>query len=431
MRAPNDFPEASDYEVKSSADVPRPSSSSSPAKNDDGANAVNHSFLPPPPNTIERRTPPRPVYRYAAAAAAAPAAPVPRPPMPPTTSTSSRHSYYNPGYYAYGQYGPHYYHAGFNYGHRHPAGYRPTAQGKDATDVMALAAVSTANPTPICPQEDGQLPPSVTMSPTPPALPQRRDDIGSNTAPSTPPPVSSEPIPDCDINDKDVLSGRGGGTNNHPGNKEFRSLVDQYRSEYVLSKKWAKREIARNIVDSIRSDGGRFLKKEGSMWYDIGDQKAREKTSQALREGLAAKMRAAYAESSQSNGASSAPTCSPRQASSTPQQHRPETPAPVEATSSSSRSSPHHHEPEYYLIPPHGYQHYSPDSVTGHGYPPSADHHLDPTSSASYEPYDYAYPYEYSPEAYGPPPPSSPLKRRRLTYSTYSYSDEPKQTEAV
>lgn len=159
------------------------------------------------------------------------------------------------------------------------------------------------------------------------------------------------------------------------------------------------------------------------MWYDIGDQKAREKTSQALREGLAAKMRAAYAESS---GASTAAT---HQAPSTSQRNHPE-PAPAEAPTPSQMTSTHHHEADYYHIPPHGYQHYSPDSVTGHVHPQSADYHLDPTSSASYEPYDYAHPYEYSPEAYGPPPPSSPIKRRRLSYSTYS-SGEPKQTEAV
>lgn len=416
MRAPDDFPEAAGDEVKSSSPhPPSPADAVDGAKN--GAD-LNNSFEPP--NTTERRTPPRPVYRYAAAAATATSAP-PRPPMPPTTS-SSRHGYYNPGYYAYGQYSPHYYHAaGYNYGHHHPAGYRPTV-----TQETDRADVNTVDATPITPRDDDQLPPSVTMSPTPPASvpPQRRDDTGSNSPrPSTPPPVSSEAIPDSDINDKDVLSGRGGGTNNHPGNKEFRSLVDQYRSEYVLSKKWAKRQIAKNIVESIRSKGGRFLKKEGGVWYDIGDQKAREKTSQALREGLAAKMRAAYAESS---GASPAAT---HQAPSTSQRNRPE-PAPAEAPMPSPMTSTHHHEADYYHIPPHGYQHYSPDSVTGHVHPQSADYHLDPTSSASYEPYDYAHPYEYSPEAYGPPPPSSPIKRRRLSYSTYS-SGEPKQTEAV
>merc|ERR1711966_555552 len=106
---------------------------------------------------------------------------------------------------------------------------------------------------------------------------QSCQDIEETASPSHVP--SSEPTPvdqsakvsDDDLNDKDILSGRGGGTNTHPGNKNFRQLVESYRSEYVLSKKAAKREIA--------------------------DLKAREKTSQALREGLAAKMRQAYRDS--------------------------------------------------------------------------------------------------------------------------------------
>ena len=410
MRAPDDFPEASVGEVKSSADdVPRPSSSS-PADGD-GANDINHSFLPPPPssNTIERRTPP--VYRYADATAAVTAtATPPRPPMPPSTS---RQSYYNPGYYAYGGHHQYYHHAGYNYGHRHPAGYHPTTDNRKDASTAAATTSDAADPTPITPRDDDHSPPGVTMSPTPPAQPQRRDDTGSNTAPSTPPPAvpSSEIIPDSDISDKDVLSGRGGGTNNHPGNKEFRSLVDQYRSEYVLSKKWAKREIARNIVASIRSNGGRFLKKEGYGWRDIGDQKAGEKTSQALREGLAAKMRAAYAESSG--------TSASHQASAS--RRPPSAPAPAGEPSSSSA---HLQGAEYYHIPPHNYQYYSPDSVSGQVHPRSSD----PTSACAYEPYDYT-PYEYSPEAYmrGPPLLSSPVKRRRLAYSTA----EPSQAEPV
>ena len=32
---------------------------------------------------------------------------------------------------------------------------------------------------------------------------------------------------------------------------------------------------------------GRFLKKDGDNWYEIGDELALQKTSQTLREGLA------------------------------------------------------------------------------------------------------------------------------------------------
>lgn len=93
----------------------------------------------------------------------------------------------------------------------------------------------------------------------------------------------------------DVLSGRGGGTNNHAGNKHFRQLCDQRRHVYVMSKKMIKREIAKEIVADVRARGGRFLKRDDKTgeWEDIGDQRAISKTSQALREGLAQKMRQA------------------------------------------------------------------------------------------------------------------------------------------
>eukprot|EP00567_Pseudictyota_dubia_P008979 CAMPEP_0197464290 /NCGR_PEP_ID=MMETSP1175-20131217/63943_1 /TAXON_ID=1003142 /ORGANISM="Triceratium dubium, Strain CCMP147" /LENGTH=329 /DNA_ID=CAMNT_0043000263 /DNA_START=298 /DNA_END=1287 /DNA_ORIENTATION=- len=86
----------------------------------------------------------------------------------------------------------------------------------------------------------------------------------------------------------DVLSGRGGGTNNHAGNRYFRQLCDQRRHVYVMSKKMQKKDIAVEIVAEIRARGGRFLKRNDATgeWDDIGEQKAISKTSQALREGL-------------------------------------------------------------------------------------------------------------------------------------------------
>lgn len=89
--------------------------------------------------------------------------------------------------------------------------------------------------------------------------------------------------------DHDVLCGRGGGTNNHIGNENFRVLVTRKKREYLNSSKREKPLVSKSIVDEIRgmNPPGRFLQKNEStnLWYDIGDQKAREKTSQALREG--------------------------------------------------------------------------------------------------------------------------------------------------
>lgn len=87
----------------------------------------------------------------------------------------------------------------------------------------------------------------------------------------------------------DVLCGRGGGSNNHPGNESFRELVNEVKFPYVNCPKREKPLIARRIVEAVRNQTppGRFLSKDSKtgMWNDIGDGKAREKTSQALREG--------------------------------------------------------------------------------------------------------------------------------------------------
>ena len=87
-----------------------------------------------------------------------------------------------------------------------------------------------------------------------------------------------------------VLSGRGGATNSHSGNRAFRSLVKQHQSDYLKAKKRDKPQVAAVVVEKIREKGGRFLrryatKSEGVFWVEIGDVRAREKTCQALREG--------------------------------------------------------------------------------------------------------------------------------------------------
>lgn len=88
------------------------------------------------------------------------------------------------------------------------------------------------------------------------------------------------------INDNDVLSGRGGGTNLHPGNRQFRDLINLYRRDYLKARKNDKPAISRSIVNAIREKNGRFLKKveKTGLWFEIGDDAAREKTSQALRQ---------------------------------------------------------------------------------------------------------------------------------------------------
>lgn len=88
--------------------------------------------------------------------------------------------------------------------------------------------------------------------------------------------------------DNDVLYGRGGGTNHHDGNKRYRKMVEQRKVDYVNSKRLDKPLVALDIIAQWRKQKppGRFLKFDDKteLWNDVGDKKAREKTSQALRE---------------------------------------------------------------------------------------------------------------------------------------------------
>ena len=106
------------------------------------------------------------------------------------------------------------------------------------------------------------------------------------------PPVDRSMNNEIVVQPNDVLCGRGGETNHHPGNIRYRSLVKAYQKLYLLAKRRDKPKIAQCIVVSVRGVNGRFLKRTknpnnagGSAWVDVGNVKAREKTSQALREG--------------------------------------------------------------------------------------------------------------------------------------------------
>jgi len=90
-----------------------------------------------------------------------------------------------------------------------------------------------------------------------------------------------------DPRDSDVLCGRGGAALRHPGNQTYRRLVNLNKGLYITCLKTEKLKISRSIVAAIREQNGRFLERDAKKgsWFDIGDKKAVEKTSQALREG--------------------------------------------------------------------------------------------------------------------------------------------------
>lgn len=98
----------------------------------------------------------------------------------------------------------------------------------------------------------------------------------------------------------DVLFGRGGKTNHHEGNIRYRGLIDEkYRDIYEkCTTKTQKTNVAMAFIQEWRTGQaqgppGRFLKFNPStaLWEDVGDRRAREKISQALRESKTVALR--------------------------------------------------------------------------------------------------------------------------------------------
>ena len=80
----------------------------------------------------------------------------------------------------------------------------------------------------------------------------------------------------------DVLCGRGGGSQNHIGNKEYRVVIAANKRRYIEASRDVKRLLVETIVNAVRLQipSGRFLEKgEDGLWYDIGDKRAFAKVS--------------------------------------------------------------------------------------------------------------------------------------------------------
>lgn len=226
-------------------------------------------------------------------------------------------------------------------------------------------------------------------------------------------PESSERI---DVpSENDVLCGRGGSINSHTGNARFRDLVEKRKRVYLTARfKREKRLIASSIVSEIRSldPPGRFLARKGNKdtghWYDIGDEKARDKTSQALRENAPsiraeieteinqqrAEMKRKGAEE---QGKAPAPHYPPSSHSYYPPQHAP----PGHPGQQQQQQAYWEWYYRYYGYPPppHGAPHPPPPHGAPHPPPPHAAVPPHPLMSAPYPP----HPGLASP----PPPPAS------------------------
>lgn len=95
----------------------------------------------------------------------------------------------------------------------------------------------------------------------------------------------------------DILCGRGGRSNHHPGNKRYRQIVGNIKFAYQqCPAKTLKTDLSQAIVENCYSYGARFVKQEGGgkdddggRYYVLTKAEARKKTSQALRETKALK----------------------------------------------------------------------------------------------------------------------------------------------
>lgn len=103
------------------------------------------------------------------------------------------------------------------------------------------------------------------------------------------------------VTENDIICGRSGLALKHHGNAAYRKIVGLNKELYATCLKTEKLQISQSVVAAIREINGRFLEREDGKtsssldekdengnpvtWCDIGDKRAVEKTSQALREG--------------------------------------------------------------------------------------------------------------------------------------------------
>jgi len=99
---------------------------------------------------------------------------------------------------------------------------------------------------------------------------------------------------------KDCLFGREKWMDNHPGNKRYQQIIEENRLIYQVISKNEKKTLRLKIVNDWRANSGRFLKlNKTKMWEDIGDDKAQQYISLALREEDSTLMKAVVTEQQQ------------------------------------------------------------------------------------------------------------------------------------
>ena len=135
-----------------------------------------------------------------------------------------------------------------------------------------------------------------------PAEPSHRQDASTSSQPSQMHTLA-EHSPSLllveEPTDRDILFGRGGISNNHIGNRIFRTLVETRKAEYRGAIKHKRLAIAEGIYYAVAAKGGgRFLKKKnnGDGWHLVEGDQAIKKIKQALRESQHTNVMMSYEE---------------------------------------------------------------------------------------------------------------------------------------
>ena len=88
------------------------------------------------------------------------------------------------------------------------------------------------------------------------------------------------------FNDDDVLMGRGGHNLSHPGNINYRRIIEENKFIYRLLTKQEKMNMSISLLYMFKDQGIRFMEYDKTTldWHEVADARARMKISQCLRE---------------------------------------------------------------------------------------------------------------------------------------------------
>ncbi len=86
--------------------------------------------------------------------------------------------------------------------------------------------------------------------------------------------------------ENDILFGRGGDINKHPGNVRFRAKALELAPSYeACDSKEEKYWVSEVLVDCMKAENCRFLEKgPDGLYYEVVGNRMRKKASQTLRE---------------------------------------------------------------------------------------------------------------------------------------------------